>query len=39
MGNVNLLSTVKVWENKEISHILHYLAYFELMRTHAIPNV
>ena len=39
MGKVNLLSTGKVWENTEISHILRYLAYLELMRTHAIPNV
>ena len=39
MGKVNLHSTGKVWENTEISHILHYLADLELMRTHAIPNV
>ena len=25
--------------NTEISHIFHYLADLELMRTHAIPNV
>ena len=39
MGKVNLLSTGKAWENTEISHILRCLAYLELMRTHAIPNV
>ena len=36
---MNLLSTREVWENTEISHILRYLAYLELMRTYAIPNV
>ena len=39
MGKVNFLSTGKVWENREISHILCYLTDLELMRTHAIPNV
>ena len=39
MGKVNLLSTGKVWQNTEISHILRYLTYLELMRTHAVPNV
>ena len=39
MGKVNLLSTGNVWENKEISHILRYVAYLESMRTHAIPDV
>ena len=38
MGKVNLLSAGKVWENTKISHILHYLAYLELMRTQEIPN-
>ena len=38
MGKVNLSNTGKVWENTEISHILHYLADLELMRTHTIPN-
>ena len=38
MGKVNSRNTGKVWENTEISHILHYLADLELMRTHAIPN-
>ena len=39
MGKVNLLSTGKVWESTEISHILCYLSYLELMRTHAILKV
>ena len=39
MGKVNLLSTGKVWENTETSHILHYSPDLELMRTNAIPNV
>ena len=39
MGKVNLLSMGKVWETTEISHILRYLAYLELMKIHAIPNV
>ena len=39
MGKVNLHSTVKVWENIEISHILRYLADLTLMRTHATPNI
>ena len=39
MGKVNLLSTGKAWENTEISHIFRSLAYYELVRTHAIPNV
>ena len=39
MGKVNLHSTGKVWENMEISHILHNLADLELMKTHAICNV
>ena len=39
MGKVNLLSTGKVRENTEISHILRHLADLELMRTHTIPNV
>ena len=39
MGKVNLLNTGKVWENIEVSQILHYLTDLELMRTHAIPNV
>ena len=39
MAKVNLLSTEKLWENTEVSHILCYLATLELMRTHAIPNV
>ena len=38
MGKVNLLNTGKVWENIEVSQILHYLTDLELMRTHAIPN-
>ena len=38
MGKVNSRNTGKVWENTEISHILHYLADLELMGTHAIPN-
>ena len=39
MGKVDFHCTGKVWENTEISHILRCLAYLELMRTHAIPNV
>ena len=39
MGKTNLHSTGKVWENTEISHIIHYLADLQLMRTHAIPIV
>ena len=39
LGKVNSLSTGKVWENTEISHILRYLADLELMRTHTILNV
>ena len=39
MGKVNLLSMGKVWENTEIFHILRYITYLELLRTHAIPNV
>ena len=39
MGKVNLLSMGKVWENTEISHILHYLTNLEFMKTHAIPNI
>ena len=39
IGKMNLLSTGKVWENTEISHILRYLAYLKLMRTYAIPNI
>ena len=39
MGKVNLHSTEKIWENTEISHILHYLADLELMRTLAVPNI
>ena len=39
MRKVNLLNRGKVWENTEISHILRYLGYLELMRTHAILNV
>ena len=39
MEKVNLLSTGKVWENWEISHILCYLVYLELIRTHALRNV
>ena len=39
MAKVNLLSTEKLWENTEVSHILCCLANLELMRTHAIPNV
>ena len=39
MGKVNLLSTGKVWESTEISHILRYLSHLELMRTHAILKV
>ena len=39
MGKANLFSTEQVWENTEISHILRYLAYLGLIKTHAIPNV
>ena len=39
MGKVNLHNTGKVWENMEISHMLHNLADLELMKTHAICNV
>ena len=39
MGKNNLLSTGKVWENIEVSHILCYFTNLELMRTHAILNV
>ena len=39
MGKANLLSMGKVWENTEFFHILRYLTYLELMRTHAILNV
>ena len=33
MGNVNLHSKGKVWENTDISHILCYFANLELMGT------
>ena len=39
MGKLNLHSIGKVWKDTEISHILHYLADLELLRTYAISNV
>ena len=39
MGEMDLFSMGKEWGNTEISHILCYLAYLELIRTHAVPNV
>ena len=38
MEKMDFHSMGKVWENTEISHILRYLPYLELIRTHAIPN-
>ena len=49
-GEAEIHKIPKIWEKliylvrekygkTQISHILRYLAYLELMRTHAIPNV